>query len=57
MVGAASCFLPIKTQSLEKTITDVFSKKDAAAAGANVKAFKLGQEAAKAHNGGKEKKK
>ena len=57
MVGAASCFLPIKTQSLEKIITDVFSKKDAAAAEANVKAFKLGQKAAKAHNGGKEKKK
>jgi len=47
MVGAASFFLPIKNQNLEKTITDVFSKKDASAAAANVKAFKLGQEAAK----------
>ncbi|MCL2805470.1 MAG: indolepyruvate oxidoreductase subunit beta [Treponema sp.] len=43
MVGAASCFLPIKSASLEKTITDVFSKKDASLAAANIKAFKLGQ--------------
>jgi indolepyruvate ferredoxin oxidoreductase beta subunit len=47
MIGAASCFLPLKAQSLEKTISDVFSKKDAAAAQANVKAFRLGQEAVK----------
>ena len=47
MIGAASCFLPLNPQILEKTIADVFSKKDAAAAQANVKAFKLGQAAAK----------
>jgi len=60
MVGAASYFLPVKTTILESTITEVFSKKDAAAAAANVKAFKLGQEAAKAQSGSgslKEKKK
>jgi len=45
MVGAASCFLPIKAKSLEKTINDVFSKKDASATVANAKAFKLGQAA------------
>jgi len=47
MVGAASCFLPIKTQSLEKTITETFSKKDASVAEANVKAFNLGHAAVK----------
>jgi indolepyruvate ferredoxin oxidoreductase beta subunit len=46
MVGAASCFLPIKKESLEKTINDVFSKKDSKIAEANARAFKLGQEAA-----------
>ena len=45
MVGAASNFLPIKTQNLEKTIADIFSKKDAAIVQANEKAFKLGQKA------------
>jgi len=48
MVGAASCFLPVKPQGLEKTITEVFSKKDAAAIAANAKAFKLGKAAAAA---------
>ncbi|MCL2185644.1 MAG: indolepyruvate oxidoreductase subunit beta [Treponema sp.] len=48
MVGAASCFLPIKAQSLEKTITETFSKKDVSVAEANVKAFNLGQAAVKA---------
>ena len=48
MVGAASCFLPVKPNSLEKTIEAVFSKKDAAALAANAKAFKLGQASAKA---------
>jgi len=43
MVGAASCFLPLKAESLEKTITEVFSKKDEKTAQANTKAFKLGQ--------------
>ncbi|WP_461256047.1 indolepyruvate oxidoreductase subunit beta [Treponema sp. R80B11-R83G3] len=45
MVGAASCFLPLKAISLEKTITEVFSKKDEKTAQANAKAFKLGQSA------------
>jgi indolepyruvate ferredoxin oxidoreductase beta subunit len=56
MVGAASYFLPVKTQILEKTITEVFSKKDAAAADANIKAFNLGQKAVKMQNS-KEKQK
>ncbi len=43
MVGAASEFLPIKTQTLEKTIADAFSKKGEAAAIANEKAFNLGK--------------
>jgi indolepyruvate ferredoxin oxidoreductase beta subunit len=47
MVGAASRFLPIKPQSLEKTISDVFSKKDVYAAEANAKAFMLGRKVAK----------
>jgi len=50
MVGAASFFLPIKPQSLEKTIAAVFSKKDEKAVSANAKAFKLGQDAAKGKN-------
>ena len=48
MIGAASCFLPIKGKNLEKTITDTFAQKDANAVGANTKAFKLGQTAVKA---------
>jgi len=47
MVGAASCFLPIKPNSLEKTIIETFSKKDANIGQANAKAFKLGQHACK----------
>jgi len=47
MVGAASLFLPIKANGLEKTIAAVFSKKDASVVTANAKAFKLGQAAAK----------
>jgi len=47
MVGAASCFLPIKPNSLEKTITEAFSKKDLSVGQANAKAFKLGQQACK----------
>ena len=46
MVGASSRFLPVKQQSLENTIAEVFSAKDAATAEANVKAYKLGREAA-----------
>jgi len=45
MIGAASSFLPIKGENLEKTIADTFSKKDAAIVHANAKAFKLGQKA------------
>ena len=47
MIGAASFFLPLKAQSMEKIISDVFSKKDASAVIANIKAFKLGQTAVK----------
>ncbi|MCL2440558.1 MAG: indolepyruvate oxidoreductase subunit beta [Treponema sp.] len=47
MIGAASCFLPIKGQSLEKIITETFKKKDAATVDANNKAFKLGHSAVK----------
>jgi indolepyruvate ferredoxin oxidoreductase beta subunit len=47
MVGAASCFLPIKAQNLEKTIAGVFSKKGEVDIASNIKAFKLGQKAAK----------
>ncbi|MDR3200591.1 MAG: indolepyruvate oxidoreductase subunit beta [Spirochaetales bacterium] len=39
MVGAASPYLPIKTESLEKTIETMFASKDPEA---NKKAFKLG---------------
>jgi len=46
MVGAASGFLPIKTQTLEDTIAAVFAAKDAAVQTANTKAFKLGRESA-----------
>jgi len=45
MVGAASYFLPIKSQSLEATISAAFAKKDPSVAIANTKAFKLGQAA------------
>jgi indolepyruvate ferredoxin oxidoreductase beta subunit len=44
MVGAASCFLPLKSETLEKTIKEAF-KKDESVVQANAKAFKLGQEA------------
>ena len=45
MVGAASCFLPVKDQSIEKVIAGTFAKKGTAIAEANTKAFKLGQAA------------
>ena len=45
MVGAASRFLPVKSQSLEATIAEAFAKKDPSIALANTKAFKLGQTA------------
>jgi len=47
MIGAASCFMPIKGKTLEETIAEAFSKKDAATVAANAKAFKLGQNAVK----------
>jgi indolepyruvate ferredoxin oxidoreductase beta subunit len=43
MIGAASCFLPIKGKTIEKIIADTFAKKDAKTVDANTKAFKLGQ--------------
>jgi len=45
MVGAASCFLPVKDQSIEKIIERTFAKKGVNIAGANIKAFRLGQSA------------
>jgi indolepyruvate ferredoxin oxidoreductase beta subunit len=51
MVGAASCFLPLKPASLENTIKKVFSKKDVAVSQANIKAFNLGQKQASSRKG------
>jgi indolepyruvate ferredoxin oxidoreductase beta subunit len=45
MVGAASCFLPVKAKSLEKAVAAAFAKKDNSIVQANIKAFKLGQDA------------
>ena len=53
MVGAASGFLPIKSQSLETTIAGAFSKKDTSIILANIKAFNLGQDAVKEAKQGK----
>jgi Pyruvate/2-oxoacid:ferredoxin oxidoreductase gamma subunit len=47
MVGAASAFLPIKTETMEKTIEKMFANKDAAVVEANKKAYNLGKNAAK----------
>ncbi|MDR2258828.1 MAG: indolepyruvate oxidoreductase subunit beta [Treponema sp.] len=46
MVGAASPFLPIKSEGLESAITSLFAAKEAVVAEANKRAFKLGREAA-----------
>ena len=46
MVGAASPFLPVRAETLEKTIAAMFASKDAAVIAANTKAFYLGREAA-----------
>jgi indolepyruvate ferredoxin oxidoreductase beta subunit len=46
MVGAASPFLPVKSEALEKAIASMFAAKEAAVAEANQRAFKLGREAA-----------
>jgi indolepyruvate ferredoxin oxidoreductase beta subunit len=43
MVGAASAFLPIKAETLEKTIEKTFASKDKTAVEANIKAFALGK--------------
>ena len=54
MVGAASCFLPIKESLLENIIAAAFEKKDPQ--GANLKAFKLGRQACCAGEGAKQAK-
>jgi indolepyruvate ferredoxin oxidoreductase beta subunit len=46
MVGAASPFLPIKSEALEQTIASMFASKEVSVAEANKKAFHLGREAA-----------
>jgi indolepyruvate ferredoxin oxidoreductase beta subunit len=46
MVGAASPFLPLRPETLEAAISGLFAAKDPAIAGANVRAFRLGREAA-----------
>ena len=56
MVGASSHFLPLSSKSLEKTIADVFSKKEPSVIQANTKAYLLGQAAGKnTAKAGKEK--
>jgi indolepyruvate ferredoxin oxidoreductase beta subunit len=45
MVGAASPFLPIRTETLEATIEKMFSKRGAGTVKANIKAFALGKNA------------
>jgi len=47
IVGAASAFLPITTETMENTIKKAFAQKDASVAEANIKAFNLGRNAAK----------
>jgi indolepyruvate ferredoxin oxidoreductase beta subunit len=46
MVGAASPFLPIAGEVLERTIASMFAAKEAAVVEANKRAFTLGREAA-----------
>jgi indolepyruvate ferredoxin oxidoreductase beta subunit len=43
MVGAASPYLPINAEALEKTIEAVFAAKDPKLAKANRQAFRLGR--------------
>jgi indolepyruvate ferredoxin oxidoreductase beta subunit len=45
MVGAASAFLPISGDTIEKIIRDAFQAKGFAVVGANLKAYRLGREA------------
>ena len=47
MVGAASAFLPIKAETIEKTIVKTFSVRYSSTIEANIKAFHLGRNAAK----------
>ena len=47
MVGAASAFLPVKTDTLEATIREMFGGKYASTVDANIRAFNLGRNAAK----------
>ena len=47
MVGAASAFLPVKPETIEKTIEKTFSVRYSSTIGANIKAFHLGRNAAK----------
>ena len=47
MVGAASAFLPIKAETIEKTIKRIFGEKDPSSVESNLKAFSLGRNAAK----------
>jgi indolepyruvate ferredoxin oxidoreductase, beta subunit len=47
MVGAATAFLPIKTETMERTIEKMFANKNAAAVEANKKAYNFGKSAAK----------
>jgi indolepyruvate ferredoxin oxidoreductase beta subunit len=49
MVGAASPFLPIAPRALENTIGDIFGAKNPALADVNLRAFRLGREAAAGH--------
>ena len=48
MVGAASAFLPIKAETMERTIEKMFAHKDTSVVEANKKAYNLGRNAAKA---------
>jgi indolepyruvate ferredoxin oxidoreductase beta subunit len=43
IVGAASPYLPIKAEDLEKTIEDLFAARDPGIAEANKRAFRLGR--------------
>ena len=47
MVGAASAFLPIKAETMEKVIEKMFAHKDVKLVEANKKAYGLGKNAAK----------
>jgi indolepyruvate ferredoxin oxidoreductase beta subunit len=46
MVGAASPFLPLKSETLEATIAGLFAAKERAVVEANLAAFRLGRKAA-----------